>query len=120
MIIGAAFYGRMWEAVPDSNLGLYQPGKFKTGIAFKNMESQYSVDSGFQYHWDETVMAPYLYNSEKSLFVTYDDRRSIELKVKYAIENKLGGIMFWELSNDLYENGLLDVIDKMKPALFKQ
>lgn len=120
IIIGAAFYGRMWEAVPDSNLGLYQSGRFKTGIAFKNMESGYSVDSGFQYHWDETVMAPYLYNSEKLLFVTYDDRRSIELKVKYAIDHQLGGIMFWELSNDLYEKGLLDVIHNVKLSYSSQ
>ena len=35
-------------------------------------------------------MAPYLYNSTQSLFVTYDDKRSIELKLKYAMKNGLG------------------------------
>jgi chitinase len=120
IIIGAAFYGRVWEAVPDSNYGLYQPGRFKTGVDFKNVASKYSVDSGFIYHWDDTVMAPYLFNSGQSLFVTYDDRRSIELKTKYAIEKGLGGIMFWELSEDLYEDGLLDVINKVKISYLKQ
>ncbi|HJW16908.1 MAG TPA: glycoside hydrolase family 18 protein [Flavisolibacter sp.] len=120
IIIGAAFYGRVWEAVPDSNMGLYQSGKFKTGVDFKNIASKYSLDSGFIYHWDETVMAPYLYNSSQSLFVTYDDKRSIELKIKYAIEKGLGGIMFWELSNDQYEDGLLDVINRIKLGYLKQ
>jgi chitinase len=120
IIIGAAFYGRVWEAVPDSNLGLYQPGKFKTGVDFKNITTKYTVDSGFVYHWDETVMAPYLYNPNQSLFVTYDDKRSIELKLKYAIEKGLGGIMFWELSNDQYEDGLLDVINRIKLNYIKQ
>jgi chitinase len=120
IIIGAAFYGRVWEAVPDTNAGLYQSGRFKTGVDFKNVASQYSVDSGFTYHWDETVMAPYLYNSTQSLFVTYDDKRSIELKLKYAMKNGLGGIMFWELSNDQYDDGLLDVINKVKSSYMKQ
>jgi chitinase len=120
LIIGAAFYGRVWEAVPDTNSGLYQPGRFKTGVDFKNVASQYSVDSGFTYHWDETVMAPYLYNSAQSLFVTYDDKRSIELKLKYAMGKGLGGIMFWELSNDQHEDGLLDVINKVKSSYRKQ
>jgi chitinase len=120
MVIGAAFYGRVWEGVPDSNSGLYQQGKFKTGTAFKNITSLYSVDSGYQYHWDETAMSPFLYNSDRSLFVTFDDKRSIELKVKYALEKKLGGIMFWELSNDQYEDGLLDVINKVKLSYIKQ
>jgi chitinase len=120
IIIGAAFYGRVWEAVPDTNSGLYQPGRFKTGVDFKNVATQYSADSGFIYHWDETVMAPYLYNPSQSLFVTYDDKHSIALKLKYAMEKGLGGIMFWELSNDQYEDGLLDVINNAKLKYIKQ
>jgi chitinase len=118
IVIGAAFYGRMWEAVPDTNTGLYQKGKFKTSIAFKNFASQLSVDTGFVYYWDETAMAPYLYNSKRQLFVTYDDKKSMALKTKYAIEKGLGGIMFWELTEDVYNNGLLEVIDESR-SMFK-
>jgi chitinase len=113
--IGAAFYGRIWEAVADTNTGLYQKGKFKTSIAFKNFASYLSPDSGFVYNWDEAAMAPYLYNPRQQLFVTYDDKRSMELKTRYAIEKGLGGIMFWELTEDSYEGGLLEVIDKSRP-----
>jgi chitinase len=65
-------------------------------------------------------MAPYLYNPSQSLFVTYDDKHSIALKLKYAMEKGLGGIMFWELSNDQYEDGLLDVINNAKLKYLKQ
>ena len=40
-------------------------------------------------------------------FVSYDDPRSIELKSAYARERGLGGIMFWELSQDT-RGALLD------------
>ena len=32
------------------------------------------------------------------------------LKTKYALENNLGGIMFWKLNTDNYDNGLLEAI----------
>ncbi|MGZ8538351.1 MAG: glycoside hydrolase family 18 protein, partial [Flavisolibacter sp.] len=114
IIVGAAFYGRMWENVPDINTGLYQSGKFKMGIDYKDFSKQLASDSGFVYHWDEKAKAPYLYNPTKKLFVTYGDPRSIGLKTRYVIERGLGGIMFWELGGDLYANGLLEAIDKAR------
>ncbi|HWJ25405.1 MAG TPA: glycoside hydrolase family 18 protein [Flavisolibacter sp.] len=114
LAIGAAFYGRMWEGVPDSAIGLYQQGHFKTGVSYKNFATQLSADSGFVYHWDEKAQAPYLYNPRLKLFVTYDDKKSIELKTKYVIEKGLNGIMFWQLTEDTYTDGLLDEIDKVR------
>jgi chitinase len=111
IVIGAAFYGRMWEGVPDTSSGLYQKGKFKRGMPFRKFASELSPSNGFVYHWDDEAKAPYLYNASQKLFVTYDDKRSMELKTKYAREKGLGGIMFWQLTEDLYEGGLLETID---------
>jgi chitinase len=119
IIIGAAFYGRMWEAVPNTNSGLYQSGKFLTSISYKNFASRLSADSGFVYHWDEQAMAPYLFNPARHLFVTYDDKRSMQEKTKYAINKNLGGIMFWQLTGDVYSGGLLDAIDETKRTHLK-
>lgn len=120
LVIGAAFYGRMWEAVPDTNKGLYQEGRFKTGIAFRNVADQLSTDSGFVYYWDEVAKAPYMYNAAQHLFVTYDDKRSMGLKTKYALEKGLGGIMFWQLTSDSYADGLLDTIDSTRLSYRKK
>lgn len=114
IVIGAAFYGKVWENVADTANGLYQNGKYIGNIMFRNFDTQMSVDSGFVYHWDDVAKAPYSYNSEKKLFVTYDDKKSIALKTKYVIEHHLGGIMFWELAYDAFSNGLLDMIDEVK------
>jgi chitinase len=55
-----------------------------------------------------------MYNPDKRLFVTYDDTMSIRLKTRYTMEKKLGGIMFWQLPEDKFTDGLLDVIDNTK------
>jgi len=117
--IGAAFYGRVWEAVLDSNGGLYQQGHFRKSVSFKNFGTELSADSGFVYHWDEKAQAPYLYNPTQHLFVTHDDKRSIALKTQYAIDRRLGGIMFWQLGEDLFTEGLLDAIDQARIAGLK-
>lgn len=114
IIIGAAFYGRFWENVPNVNNGLYQPGKFLKSESFSKIEKLLVADKTFQYFWDDVAKAPYLYNPGKELFVTYDDRTSIELKTRYARDKKIGGIMFWELSLDEPKGGLLDVIYSTK------
>ena len=62
-------------------------------------------------YWDEVAEAPYLYNPTDSIFFSYDDTASVKLKTQYAIEEDLGGIMFWELGNDTKEeNSLVDAI----------
>lgn len=114
IIIGAAFYARVWENVPATNYGLYQSGKFKQGISYRDFPQRLSVQSGYQSYWDDTAKAPYSYNAAEKKFATYDDERSIGLKTKYVIDKKLGGIMFWEITNDKPRGGLLDVINQTK------
>lgn len=114
IIIGAAFYGRIWENVADTAFGLYQPGRYKMNVRFKNIDSLLSTDSGFVYHWDSVAHAPFIYNAVQKLFITYDDKKSMELKTKYALDKGLGGIMFWQLAYDSFNNGLLEVIDEVK------
>lgn len=114
IVIGGAFYARVWENVQDTNHGLYQSGKFKTGINYKSFNSEFSKENGFQYFWDEKTQAPYFYNKEKKLFATGDDKKSIRLKTKYVKDQKLQGIMFWELTLDDPKEGLLSEIHKAK------
>jgi chitinase len=111
IVIGAAFYARIWEDVGPVNNGLYQSGRFKMGIDYKNFSTGLK---DFQLFWDNTSNARYGYNAAEKLFVTFDDEQSIELKTNYAIEQKLDGIMFWEQSLDKYQNGLVDRMFKVK------
>ena len=114
IIIGAAFYARVWENVEPSANSLFKPGKFKHGVDYKDLKKYFDDNKGFEHFWDSVAKAPYSYNAEKQLFATFDDERSITIKTRYAIKNDLGGIMFWQLGGDYHEKGLLDVIDKVK------
>lgn len=111
IVVGAAFYGKIWENVPDTSNGLYQPAKFKSTAHYKKLISEFNAANGFNYYWDDVAKAPYLYNPTQKLFVTYDDKRSVQMKTQYVIDKKLSGIMFWQLSGDTFKDGLLDAID---------
>ena len=112
LIIGAAFYARVWEQVVDADNGLNQAGVFKQSVAYKNFGAYFSDTAGFIYHFDKKAKAPYRYSSSKQLFATFDDEKSIIQKCRYIRRKKLGGVMFWELSQDLPQGGLIDVMNK--------
>lgn len=112
IVIGAAFYARVFKDVDSVNNGLYQRAKFEKGISFRNLDRELSIDSGYVYHWDETAKAPYLYNKVKREFVTFDDKKSLQLKTQYALNKRLNGIMFWQLAEDTYSGGLLEAISE--------
>lgn len=101
ILLGVPFYGRAWGEVLDKNHGLFQPGKTVAGV-----NAQYStivsemLGHGFTRYWDDTAKAPYLYNAEKHIFVSYDDPESLAVKCAYVRGRKLGGVMFWEYFGD--------------------
>ena len=111
MVIGAAFYARSWEQVPDVNHGLYQPGKFKDFISYKHFADKLQAPQlGFVFYRDPVSQAPYAYSQRLGQFATFDDALSIAAKTKYVREKGLAGIMFWQLTGDLPAGGLLQAI----------
>lgn len=115
IVIGAAFYGRIFQIEPGNKTDLYTPAHFLRGFSYKDHLIDFSPDNGIEVKWDDVAKAPYAIQREKGWLLTYDDAVSIALKTKYAVNNKLGGIMFWQLMDDSFHNGLLDVIVKSIP-----
>lgn len=119
LIVGAAFYGRSWKGVgPDQN-GLYQVnnGAFIGGVPYSQIRKEFELKNGYKRYWDSIAKAPFLYNPTDSIFFSYDDTASVKLKTWYAMKQKLGGIMFWQLSHDTKEkSSLLDAIYKASQA----
>ena len=109
--VGAAFYARIFKLQDTLQNGLYQPCTFLKGVDY-NQFSQYVLkDSNYVYHWDSAAHAPYYFNAKEKLLVSFDDKKSIAEKTRYVMNKGLDGIMFWELTNDVYNNGLLQSID---------
>jgi chitinase len=114
--IGMAFYARVFRDVDTVNNGLYRPCHFFRGVGYKDFATYFSPDSGFVYHWDPVAHAPYMYSAKLQLFASFDDTASIRQKTLYALRKGLGGVMFWQLTEDTFTGGLLDEIDKTKKA----
>jgi len=113
IVIGAAFYARTWVNVANINTGLYQKGKFKSFVPYKNFSSLLTPENDFVFYRDLAAQAPYAYSASRNEFATFDDVKSVEAKTRFAKAKGLGGIMFWQLGSDLPENGLLDAIYKV-------
>ncbi len=117
LVLGVAFYGRGFAGVKPANDGLHQPyERYEGDHPYKELVEKLIDRQGFTRHWDERAMAPFLWNNAARTFITYDDPQSIAAKADYVRNKGLGGMMFWELSQDRNDE-LLDVIVKsLRPA----
>lgn len=114
IVLGAAFYGRGWKEVPPGEYnGLGQPGKGPIGrrLNYTNIVTDILTEEDIREYWDETARAPYIYNSSDSIFITYENPRSILEKCQYVNEHNMKGIMFWQYVGD-HEGELLDALNK--------
>ncbi len=104
LVPGAAFYGRGWGNVDSLNYGLGRPGSSTSGSSEEGYNDFFDLkellNQGFIVYWDNYSMAPYLYNANKKIFWTFDDPRSVALKIHYVDAYDLRGLMFWEITGD--------------------
>jgi chitinase len=101
IVLGMPFYGRMWGQVASVSHGLFQSGKpVPHAYAPYSVITQSMLNHGYLRYWDEKASVPFLYNAELQIFVSYEDPESIAAKCRYVQKQNLGGVMFWEYSND--------------------
>ncbi|UHA75502.1 glycosyl hydrolase family 18 protein [Paenibacillus sp. 481] len=51
-------------------------------------------------HYDATLVAPWLWNPQKRVYLSTEDEQSMAAKADYVVKNGIGGIMIWELAGD--------------------
>jgi chitinase len=111
IVLGVPFYGHVWGHVAATNNGLFQPGDpVPDAYSTYGTLTQDFANQGFARYWDAKASVPYLYNTQKQIFVSYEDPESLALKCKYVIDHHLDGMMFWEYGSDP-SGKLLDAID---------
>jgi len=99
--MGIPFYGRMWEDVYPEKRGLYQEAATTGQIIFyRTIAEEMLANEGFVRYWDVSAAAPYLWNEKDSIFVSYEDEESIRQKMDWLRRKGLGGVMFWEYTDD--------------------
>ena len=115
IVIGIAFYGKGWQMESADNNGLYRKAlKPARGGGFTYIKDSLVNKNGYKQYWDATAKAPYLFNSEKNIFISYDHERSVRQKCKYVKRNHLAGAMFWEYNSDKKEYLLKIIADEFK------
>ena len=115
IVMGVAFYGKGQVMDSSVNSGLYSKSiKAVHGGGYTYLKDSVINQNGFIRYWDKAAKAPYLFNNEKKIFITYDDEQSIKFKCKYIRKYNLAGIMFWEYFSDRKGYLLKVIADRLK------
>ncbi|CAB4996735.1 unannotated protein [freshwater metagenome] len=114
LVLGVPFYGRGWENVGPNGSGLYQPGTAASVGTWEKGVFDYSdIKSNYlpsmTRSWDASAQVPYLYDSARRLWISYDDAQSMKIKADYIKARGLGGAMIWEITGDRSQE-LLDTL----------
>jgi len=109
IVLGAPLYTRAWSGVADGGDGGYAerasgaaPGSFEAGnYDYKDLLTKVQDPAaGWKLYWDDTAQAAYVYNQSQGIFSSFETPTSIAQKAQWADELGLGGMMFWDISND--------------------
>jgi chitinase len=90
-------YGYRWTNVTNVHHGLFESG---TPDNYPYPYWQIASLTGYTKYRDSKTQEPWLWNGSTLTFWTYDDATSLAYKATWAGGQGLGGVMFWELSND--------------------
>ena len=101
LVVGVPFYGRAFSEVNADNNGLDQPyGKYAGDYPWPKLVAEFIDKNGYARRWDDVAHEPFLWNAQTRTFVSYDDPQSLALKAAFVKSHHLGGMMYWEQSQD--------------------
>ena len=97
LLLGLPFYGFVLEA--EKIKGPSNGGRY---INYSEIVMKWAA-GGWNSHWDETAMVPYLTRVDPGQVITFDTPDSIAIKCDFARVNNLRGVMIWALGQDVLE-----------------
>jgi chitinase len=101
LVVGVPFYGRAFTDVRDENHGLDQPyGRYAGDHPWPQLVADFIGRNGYVRYWDVQAQVPYLWSAQTRTFISYDDPQSLALKASFVNAHHLGGMMYWEQSQD--------------------
>ncbi len=120
--IGLAFYGTIWQGANGPNQSIEDVTVNQIGYN-KLMRDYFRPE---RYHWDDKASAPYLSidepATENDFFISYEDENLVRMKIEFAREKGLGGVIIWELGSafraDAPEGERDNLLQAVKRAAF--
>ncbi len=88
----------MWHAM---NLASGRPGSYLAAYGLNPATNPADRLTGtYVRHYDATLVAPWLWNAQKQVFISTEDEQSLGVKAQYVANRGIGGVMFWEFAGD--------------------
>jgi chitinase len=90
--------------VPGGGNPLWHALNLQNGIVPDYLDvygiTEKTITGTYQPFYSSTLVAPWLWNATKQVFLSTETTQSIGAKADYVINNGIGGIMIWELAGD--------------------
>ena len=112
--LGLAFFGHKFL----NSTGLMGPcdgGKCKAEGLNYFIIHELLKDKSWVEKWDDDSKNPYLQAASGQGVIYYDNERSLRAKVKWAYQQKLGGVFVWDISADF-----VDGENKLMPGVYDE
>lgn len=90
----------MWHA---KNLEKGVVGDYVTRYGFP---ANTTLTGTYARRYDSTLVAPWLWNAQKKVFLSTEDEQSVAAKADYVVDKGIGGTMVWELAGDYAYNAV--------------
>jgi len=101
LLMGLAFYGRLFQVATNSLHGIGDSVvSHLRGVGYSLIKDSIIGKTAFINFKDRHAKAPYLFNKTTSQFISYDDEWSVKNKCLYVRKKRMAGVMFWEYDND--------------------
>ncbi|MBT2398910.1 chitinase C-terminal domain-containing protein [Streptomyces sp. ISL-100] len=107
----------MWHA---KNLEKGVVGDYVTQYGFP---ADTKLTGTYARKYDSTLVAPWLWNAEKKVFLSTEDEQSVNAKADYVVDKGIGGTMIWELAGDYDWNaakGQYEIGDSLTAAMYEK
>jgi chitinase len=93
IVLGLPLYAHAYFGT--EGLGMPYSRTEAEGFPYKEMAT-----SGLEYNYDSEAAAAYTYNAETKTLMSFDSPESVKAKMEFLKKKRLGGAMWWEISND--------------------
>lgn len=110
LVMGFATYARGWTGVETASPGAAATGPAPVGPCGKESFAAHQVEAlvkegKYQAFWDENTKTPFAYSKEEKAYLTFDNERSVGLKLETLKREGLAGGMFWAIDLDNFKRG---------------
>ncbi len=100
IIVGLAFYGIKQIRTYNASTNSYSSWSNAGSVYYHEIYNVYLNHEKYTEYYDNNAGVPYLINDDYTVFISYDNPKSILQKSRYVIDEQLGGLMFWEYGTD--------------------